>query len=203
VWKLADFGFSSDAHSKSFVSSASSKGTSGYRAPELLEDSGYYNAKVDIWALGCILYELATNKKAFPNDYAVFQAKVSGSIPDIDLDNAFDDNDKASIRNSIYSMLQIMPNSRPSSVQLANDFARNLEGLQIASPPDVRIDQHFQMKPRTVDREADALYDRFINQVSDDVPKAMLPSESIAVSRLSPDTNTRPTPTVELTDFSA
>ena len=88
MWKLADFGFSSDAHSKTFVASSSSKGTSGYRAPELLEDTGHYNAKVDIWALGCILYELATNKKAFPNDWAVFQARTSGSMPDIDLDEA-------------------------------------------------------------------------------------------------------------------
>ena len=155
MWKLADFGFSSDAHSKSFQISASSKGTSGYRAPELLEDSGYYNAKVDIWALGCILYELATNKKAFLNDWAVYQTKTSGSIPNIDLDEAFDDNDKASIINSIYCMLQITPNSRPSSARLAQDFASNIDSLRMAPPLDVQIDQRFQMKARTLSQEVD------------------------------------------------
>jgi Protein kinase domain/Ankyrin repeats (3 copies) len=153
---LADFGFSSDAHSRSLQTSASSKGTSGYRAPELLEDTGHYNAKVDIWALGCILYELASNKKAFPNDWAVFQATTSGSIPNIELDDTFDDNDKASIRNNVHSMLQIVPNSRPSAAELAKDFARKIESLRIASPPDVRVDQHFQMKARTVGLKVDA-----------------------------------------------
>ena len=152
---MADFGFSSDAHSQSFQISASAKGTSGYRAPELLEDSGYYNAKVDIWALGCILYELATNKKAFLNDWAVYQTKTSGSIPDIDLDEAFDDNDKASIINSIYCMLQIAPNSRPSSARLAQEFASNIDSLRMVPPLDVQIDQHFQMKARTVGQEVD------------------------------------------------
>lgn len=104
----------------------------------------------------CILYELATNKKAFPNDWAVFQAKTSGSILDVDLDDTFDDNDKALIRNSIYSMLQIVPNSRPSSAQLAKGFAHNIENLQIAPPPSVQIDQHFPMKVRTVSQEVDA-----------------------------------------------
>jgi serine/threonine protein kinase len=145
VWKLADFGFSSEAHSKSFQASSNSKGTSGYRAPELLQETGgHYNTKVDIWAAGCILYELATNQKAFPSDWAVFQYKTSGIIPDIVLDDAFNDNDKLSIRNSIHAMLQIFPDSRPSSAQLAKEFASNIENLQIGSTPDVRVDRNFQ-----------------------------------------------------------
>jgi len=177
---LADFGFSSDAHSKSFQISASSKGTSGYRAPELLEDTGHYNAKVDIWGLGCILYELATNKKAFPTDWAVFHAKTSGTIPDIDLDDAFDDNDKASIRNTVHSMLQIVPNSRPSSTQLTKDFARNIESLRMAPPPDVRIDQHFQMKARMVGQEVDAstTIDHLPSSINDPIPTIVVQKAS-------------------------
>lgn len=43
-------------------------GTEGYKAPELVNSGSTYTDKVDIWALGCIIYELATGKKAFVND---------------------------------------------------------------------------------------------------------------------------------------
>ena len=46
-----------------------------YRGPELLdEDSGYTN-KTDIWAFGCIAYELCTKKKAFASDWATREYK--------------------------------------------------------------------------------------------------------------------------------
>jgi serine/threonine protein kinase len=46
------------------------RGKPGYRAPELLrEDESAYNKQVDIWSLGCILYELCTGEKAFKSDW--------------------------------------------------------------------------------------------------------------------------------------
>lgn len=51
-----------------------SRGTRGYRAPELIRDgkSGYNN-KVDIWSLGCILYELVVGERAFSDDWSVLE----------------------------------------------------------------------------------------------------------------------------------
>src|SRR5271169_6862808 len=77
VWKLADFGFTSEATSTTLQTSVDGKGTPGYRAPELVRSSKYNN-KTDIWSLGCILYELAVGQKAFPDDFATFTYTTFG-----------------------------------------------------------------------------------------------------------------------------
>lgn len=63
--KIADFGlarhWSSGHFLKSFV------GTVAYAAPEVVQ-SRPYNEKADIWALGCVLYELATLQPAFAGE---------------------------------------------------------------------------------------------------------------------------------------
>jgi serine/threonine protein kinase len=60
-------GTSKRAHTTAF-----SRGTAGYRAPELLdEDDAKYTNKVDIWAFGCIVHELVFRTKRFVNDLAV------------------------------------------------------------------------------------------------------------------------------------
>jgi cytohesin len=70
LWKLADFGISSKTVT-SALSTQLQRGTQGYRAPELLCEKPRYTIEVDIWALGCIMYELATGNHLFQNDYAV------------------------------------------------------------------------------------------------------------------------------------
>ena len=50
------------------------RGKRGYRAPELLLDPNlFYSKKVDIWSLGCLLYELCIGQKAFEGDGATLQ----------------------------------------------------------------------------------------------------------------------------------
>ena len=76
-WKLADFGISTEATSKRALTTIFSAGTSGYRAPELLAEDPKYTNKVDMWALGCILYELVFEKKAFTGDWEVFEYRAT------------------------------------------------------------------------------------------------------------------------------
>jgi serine/threonine protein kinase len=42
-------------------------GTLPYCSPEILKDEPY-NQKTDIWALGCILYEMCARKRAFDSE---------------------------------------------------------------------------------------------------------------------------------------
>jgi len=61
--KLGDFGLSKMMGSNtSFANSA--VGTPYYLSPELCEGKPY-NRKSDVWALGCVLYELTTFRHAF------------------------------------------------------------------------------------------------------------------------------------------
>lgn len=54
--------------------------TRWYRAPEILLTTGYYGAKVDIWALGCVFYELLTLTPLFPGENELDQLHKIHSI---------------------------------------------------------------------------------------------------------------------------
>ena len=91
-------------------------GSSGYRAPELMDSGGKrYTNKVDIWSMGCILYELATGKRAFEDDWEVFQYRYSGKSKHIVLDKTFDSHSSKTIASYVVKMLQIASSARPSA----------------------------------------------------------------------------------------
>ena len=83
-WKVTDFGFTMQGSSQRPRTTVYARGTSSYRAPELICGSSLkYTNKIDIWAVGCILYELVFRRKAFPNDYKVGQHADSGKEFDV------------------------------------------------------------------------------------------------------------------------
>lgn len=106
--------------SKALHSTAHRRGTVGYRAPELLADYATFNNKVDIFALGCILFELASGKKAFKDDFNVLDYAQSRSevlIPS---------NEDPGVEQLVRSTLAINSFARPSASCLRTRFARNL-----------------------------------------------------------------------------
>lgn len=70
AWKIADFGLATEGTSKRARTTRYARGTSSYRAPELLAN-GKFSNKVDTWAVGCILYEVVFLRKAFFSDVEV------------------------------------------------------------------------------------------------------------------------------------
>ncbi|CAD8094034.1 unnamed protein product [Paramecium sonneborni] len=62
-FKLIDFGLI--RNSTPYELKTMSVGTLIFQAPELIENSNQYNEKVDIWALGCVFYELLSNEALF------------------------------------------------------------------------------------------------------------------------------------------
>jgi serine/threonine protein kinase len=89
---LADFGLTSEGMSREAYTASSAPGTPGYRAPEMLsEDAGVCSDKADIWAMVCILYELAIPKKPYKSDFAVMDYKRFGRIVDVGLDESYNE----------------------------------------------------------------------------------------------------------------
>jgi len=89
LWKIADFGLSAEGSTKHSIQTGQARGTGGYRAPELLnEQDAKFTKKVDIWALGCILYELAMKTRAFRGDWDVSATFATGSSPTLQVSTA-------------------------------------------------------------------------------------------------------------------
>jgi len=61
--KLTDFGISQTL-TKGFGFIYDQNGTLPYISPEVVRGDKY-NQKTDVWALGCILYELCTRRRLF------------------------------------------------------------------------------------------------------------------------------------------
>ena len=81
LWKIADFGIAQEGTSRTPLITTSSRGTASYRAPELLINSPIYTNKVDIWAFGCIAFEVFTGRKRFASDWEV--QNLAQSMPSI------------------------------------------------------------------------------------------------------------------------
>lgn len=125
-WKVADFGLTCEATSTAFLFTDFSHGTPGYCSPELLkEDGAKYNNKVDIWAMGCLLFELATGSKPFSDDLSVTgYASEGDSTLDFACNQALDEEGTGYVKWMVYDMLQIEPSSRPSASELRARFQR-------------------------------------------------------------------------------
>jgi serine/threonine protein kinase len=83
LWKLTNFDLTTEATSKVGRPTHYSRGTATYRAPELLRKNPIFTNKVDIWALGCILHELATLSLTFGSDWEVRECYTTDIFPAI------------------------------------------------------------------------------------------------------------------------
>jgi serine/threonine protein kinase len=128
LWKIGDFGISTTGSSQA-QTTRRGRGTSGYRSPELIgSQKQTFTNKVDIWALGCILYRLAYDSKLFQDDFAVREWSIVSAPLPFSIDGPISDNsaenraDVSSIQNLISSMLLRQPEGRPSATELLSSF---------------------------------------------------------------------------------
>lgn len=109
VVKLGDFGISRVMTNTADMASTC-VGTPSYLSPELCQDVPY-SSKSDIWALGCLLYEICSLRPPFAatNLLSLFYKITKGDyspVPDMYSDN---------ISSMIQIMLCLNPENRPSA----------------------------------------------------------------------------------------
>lgn len=107
--KLVDFGFARRDKMMSMIC-----GTPNYMAPEICKKLVHDPKKVDVWALGIILYYLLTEKFPFEgkNIYELNQSIIKGDYDDSDLSE-----DQKSLLNS---MLEVEPQKRKDCENILN-----------------------------------------------------------------------------------
>lgn len=138
--KLCDFG-STRAVSNSgpyteYVS------TRWYRAPECILTSGSYGREVDIWAVGCMLYELLTTRPLFPGKHEIDQISRIHNIvgtPSIALLNQFRKNPNTQIS---FSFPQRTPQDLHKIIPMASQETVDLMGKMLIYNPADRITAH-------------------------------------------------------------
>ena len=84
-----------------------------YLAPEIQDGILPYTNSVDIWSLGCVLYELCTNKHCFmPRVSNYLQIAYSSNKPNVSSSRP------TWLRDLIKNMLSIAPNKRPTATEI-------------------------------------------------------------------------------------
>lgn len=124
LWKIADFGITSEGSDSTEKYTFYARGTPGYRAPELLK-GGMFTNKIDIWSVGCILYELVVGRKPFLSEAHVLHYSTLKDKLDVPAPNKYDAAFMRAITKAIQSTLNVTPASRPSADELVQVFSQD------------------------------------------------------------------------------
>jgi len=127
-WKIADFGLTEEGASRIAYTTLHSRGTECYRAPELVRERSAVSMKSDIFALGCILFELVMARKAFPRDIHVFEYASNREIPAIVMPETVDDRVASYLTQLIHGMLQVDWWQRPPTRDILKLLSRLADG---------------------------------------------------------------------------
>ncbi|XP_029816396.1 serine/threonine-protein kinase Nek1 isoform X6 [Manacus vitellinus] len=121
--QLGDFGIARVLNSTAELA-RTCIGTPYYLSPEICQNKPYNN-KSDIWALGCVLYEMCTLKHAFEagNMKNLVLKIISGPFPPVSVHYSYD------LRNLLSQLFKRNPRNRPSvnSILEKNFIAKRVE----------------------------------------------------------------------------
>jgi serine/threonine protein kinase len=128
AWKITDFGLTAQGESQKANTTVYARGTSGYRAPEMIRgEHQTFTNKVDIWALG-LLFELFSGKKAFASDGAVLEYCLLGQM--LQFMPSDDRLGWDALDEILGNMFEVEPSARKSAEHFHTEFLSFLLQLQ-------------------------------------------------------------------------
>ena len=129
--KLGDFGIARDLHSADLTDAGLTVGTYAYMAPELVRGVRDISGQVDLYALGCVLFEMLTGRTPYEGDNfaALFEQHLHAKPPHVREEGV---NCPEALDALIVQLLAKSPEDRPFN-------ARSVEGAlgelcQVALP---------------------------------------------------------------------
>ena len=119
--KLGDFGIARDMRAIDLTETGLTVGTYAYMAPELIRGNRDITGQVDLYALGCVLFEMLTGRPPYVGDNfaAIFDQHLSSDPPSL---QAMGVNCPPEFDRLITSLLAKSPEDRPFN-------ARSVQGI--------------------------------------------------------------------------
>jgi serine/threonine protein kinase len=127
VWKLSDFGISRFVEESTSLNTMKGFMTYAYAAPEQWKGQRVSSA-TDLYAVGCIAYELITGKPPYsgPDSSSYQQQHIDGEIPLLNCDNSL-------MRSLVAMLLRKPPESRPPRNRVSELLGKIAAGVDIKS----------------------------------------------------------------------
>lgn len=132
--KLGDFGIARDMRSSELTDQGLTVGTHAYMSPEQITADARMNGKTDLYALGCMLFEMLVGRPPFQgNNFAqLFEQHLRKPAPRV---SEFVQGVPPELDDIIHQLLEKNPDDRPFNArQVQGIMIKILENLKLASP---------------------------------------------------------------------
>src|SRR5271170_6490978 len=99
-----------------------------------MSDKATYNNKVDVWSMGCILYEMTVGQKAFDSDWALLQRQQSSAPIQMPIEVKVAPDIYQKLRFILPQMLEWDSSRRPSSHDLQRAISAQFQRTAETTP---------------------------------------------------------------------
>lgn len=131
AWQIADFGLTQEGASGISIVTGFSRGSEGYRGPEMVRGRSVVSQQTDIFALGCTIYEVITGKRLFPRDYDLYEYMHTAQLPQIS-SLEVDEHSNVYISELTKAMLDLNWRKRPSAADILEEIGDPESNWQVS-----------------------------------------------------------------------
>lgn len=193
--KLADFG--STRQTSDTGPFTEYVATRWYRAPECILTSGSYGPAVDIWAVGCVLYEVLTTRPLFPGKHQLDQiARIHNILgtPNRDVLNQFRQNPNTQINYAFpfrakQEFQVLLPGTSPEIIDLLSkllvyDPAGRITAQEALKHPAFELFRRYE--PIYEHSAKDIPFSQFVLEKTADIPLYNHVTEAVDLTKTTP-----------------